>query len=438
MFQKFYNFFSSDIWHYKMNQLPKWKAFGIRLLRIFSITSQGFLKSQIQQGAASLTYYTLLAFVPVIALFIGIAKGFHLEKVFETWLLREFAEQEEVLSRIFTFANLSLEAANQGIIAGIGIFILLWSAIKILMNIEFVMNNIWEVREGRSFARRFSDYLALILICPIIIITASALTVYLTAVFPIDSHQESLVNTLKQYIVFLLNLIPYLLTCLLFTFLYIFMPNTRVRFIPALIAGLIAGSIYQFLQWAFFGLQVGVAQYNAIYGTFAALPLFLIWLNVSWVVLLLGAKVAFAVQNVDAFEFAMEDRRLSNRQLLIFSLRITYLCIKKFTLGEPAPSTIEISNLLEIPHPLTSQLVYQLVQAEVLSEATRVKDSEICYQPAKNPDHLTIKRVMDMINNGGKEIDLPPSRELTKIISSLEAFDHAMEHSNGNVRLKDI
>lgn len=438
MFLKIYNFFQKDIWHYKLNTLPKWKAYPARLLRILIIISQGFTKSQIQQGASSLTYYTLLAIVPIIALLIGIAKGFHLEQTFETWLIREFADQKEVLARIFTFANHSLEATNQGVIAGIGILILLWSAIKILTNIEFVMNQVWEVREGRSFARRFSDYLAMILICPIIIFAASGVTVYLTTVLSTIGHGDTIVHTIGRYLIPVFSLIPFLLTCLLFTFLYIFMPNTQVRFGPAIIAGLISGTIYQGLQWVFFGFQIFIAKYNTIYGTFAALPLFLIWLHLSWTILLLGAKVAFAVQNVDAFESVSEDLNLSGRLRLILSLRITHLCIKKFILENPLPTIIEISNQLEIPHPLTGNLVYQLVQAGVLSETKRGSDLEVCYQPAKSPEQLTIKRVMDMINEQGEDIFTPPSRELTKILSSLEAFSNAIEHSDGNIRLKDI
>lgn len=430
-------FFKKDIWHVQISTLPKWKSLLYRFLRIVLLTSQGFTKSQIQQGASALTYYSLLAVVPIIALLIGIARGFLLEQKFESWMLLHFSEQVEAIKRIFSFANESLQKASGGVIAGIGVALLLWSAIKILLNIEFVMNQIWEVTQGRSLARRFTDYLAVLFLAPLIILVTSGVTGYLSALFATLRHAR-LLEPIAPLLVPLLSVVSFLLTSLLFTFLYIFMPNTRVKFLPALLAGIFTGIIYQLLQWLYLYFQIGVASYNAIYGTFAALPLFLIWLNLSWVIILLGAKFCFAVQNVDAYEFISEDHHLSDKFRMICSLRIAHLCIRKFIAEEPPPTALEISNLLSIPLHLAHQLIVQLLVAKVIAEVKRDSDQEESYLPARSVDRLTIKRVIDMINEAGEVIPLPPSHELTLILKSLEKFSVAIEKSDGNLLLKDI
>lgn len=417
--------------------LPKWKAYWYRFLRIILLTNRGFTKSQIQQGASSLTYYSLLAIVPIIALLIGVARGFAFEQTLEGWLLYQFSDQQQVIRQIFSFATESLEEANGGLITGIGLAILIWSAIKILTNIEFVMNQIWEVQKGRSLAKQFTDYMAMLFLAPIIIFLVSGLTGYVSALLTALSKGKVLAEFVPLLIP-LLSLITFLLTALLFTFLYIFIPNTRVRFIPAIIAGIFTAIAYQILQWVYFYFQIGVSSYNAIYGTFAAFPLFLIWLHLSWVIILLGAKVCFSLQNVDAYEFISEDVHLSHKFRMICSLRIVHLCIKSFIQERPPPAIIEISNTLSIPLLLTSQLVYQLVAANVLIEVKRERDQEASYQPARSVERLTIMRVIDMINEHGESVPLPPSKDLSLILKSLQKFSAAIEKSDANILLRDI
>lgn len=425
-----------EIWTTDLEALPKHKANWIRFLRILILTAQGFSKRQIQQGASSLTYYSLLALVPVIALLIGLARGFGLEETLKKWLSHRFFEQKIVIDKVFQFANASLASVHQGVIATIGIILLLWSGIKIFMYIETNFNTIWEVKMGRSLARRFTDYLAMILLCPIIVLLSSGITVYISAIVS-SFAKGGVLEHIASYFIALLNLIPFFLTCLLLTFLYIFMPNTRVRFLPGFWAGLFAGCIYQGIQWIYFYFQIGVTRYNAIYGTFAALPLLLIWIHLSWVIVLMGAKTAFAFQNVNAFDFLTEDVHLSHRSRTILSLRIVHFCIRAFIHDKPSPTTIEISNKLSIPLPLCRDLLYQLVDAEVLSEVKREK-KEDGYQPARNLDKLTIKNVVDMINTRGEEISLPPSHETELILESLKKFSQTIEQSDGNILLKDI
>lgn len=434
---KWLNYFHKEIWQVDLTSLPKGKAYWIRFLRIVVLISQGFSKSQIQQGASSLTYYTLLGVVPVIALLAGLARGFGFEDVFKKWLLRELPEQRIIIDRLFQYAYASLQSAHQSVIAGVGILILLWAGIKIFLNIESVLNKIWEVQSGRSFARKFTDYLAMLILCPLIVFISSGISVYLSATLS-AVISKGFLGSVAPVILPLIDLIPFSLICLLLTFLYIFLPNTRVRFLPALWAGVFSAIVYQLIQWLYLYFQIGVSSYNAIYGTFAALPLFLIWVHLSWVIVLLGAKVSFALQNVNAFDFISEDVQLSHRFRTILSLRIVHLCVKDFCEGKTPPSHIEISNKLSIPLPLTGNLLYQLTEAGVLSEVKRDGDQEFGFQPSRSVEQLTIKKVVDMINNRGESITLPPSPELDLILKSLDTFSQAIEESEGNIPLSTI
>lgn len=284
---KWLTYLRKEIWEMDLTQFSFFKRVWLQFLRIVVLISEGFTKSQIQQGASSLVYYTLLGIVPVIALIIAIAKKLALEEGFKSWMLMQFRDQRTVIIHLFDFADASLKNAHQGVVAGVGIAILLWAGLKIFLYIEHSFNKIWEVEKGHGFLRRLLDYASILLIIPIIILIASSMQA-ITAAFE-----------LTGIFALIFSLIPFMLTFLLLAFLYYFMPNTKVRFRPALYAGIITGILYQLVQWIYLFFQLGVTRYNAVYGTFAALPLFLIWLHLSWTVILIGAKVAFALQNVN-------------------------------------------------------------------------------------------------------------------------------------------
>lgn len=431
------HYLKKEIWCINLHTLTKWHALRIRFWRIVALIGQGFAKSQIQQGASTLTYYTLLGIVPFLAILISIARGFNLELLLQTWLLTEFPQQREVINTILTFTVESLSNVHQGVLATFGLLILFISGIEILLYMELVFNTIWEQTEGRSFARRFTDYLAMFFLCPVLIFLASSLTVYLPPTLHSLSYQQTW-SHLAPLILSLFNLAHMIITCFLFTFLYIFIPNTQVRFFPALWAGILSGFMYQFTQWIYLYFQIAVTSYSTIYGTLIALPLFLIWINLSWMILLLGAKMAFAFQNVDAFDLLSEELQLSDRCRLLLSIRIAHFCIQRFEQSLPPPSAVEVSNQLSIPLSTSKQLLESLVEASLLIQVKIHHHQDEAFQPACSTDHLTIKSVIDKMSTRGREISLPSSREIARIENSLKLFDLAIERSEGNLLIKDL
>lgn len=436
-FDRINQFVDKDVWQIDTKKLPYSKLFFVHLTRILLIVRQGFKKKQIQLGASSLVYYTLLATIPAVAIILGIARGFQIEGNITAWITERLGEQKEAANAIIKFAKTALAHTQSGVIAGIGVIILFWSAIKIFSNIESVFNIIWEVKRRRSLAKQFSDYLALMFICPFFIVVASGASVYISAQMANWDQKISFIQTIQPLLFILLNLITYIVTWLLFTFIYIFIPNTRVQFFPAFVAGIIAGTLYQIVQTLFVYFQIGISKYNAIYGTFAALPLFLIWLNLSWIIVLLGARLAYAIQYMDSYEFSPKKIAFNQKSKSFLALRITQLCIQKFREGTPLQHE-DYSPQLNLPLSLISPTLQHLVRAGVLVETKSDAENVKTYIPGRPIEELTIKKVLDMINESGDSIPFSPTKETETINDSLREFGRTIEKSDANILLKDI
>jgi len=225
----------------------------------------------------------------------------------------------------------------------------------------------------------------------------------------------------------------------LFTFLYLFMPNTRVRFPSALFAGIITGSIFQIVQWGYITFQVGVVKYNAIYGSFAALPLFLAWLQLSWLIVLYGAELSFAHQNVDTYEFESDALQASHRLRTLLSLQITHHLILNFSTGEKALRAREISNRLEIPIRFVNDILFELVKSNILSTTESEEDGDPGYQPALDPDKLTIQYVVEAMEHRGlNAMPYIHAPEFDALSASLESFGKTIDQLPENILLKKL
>ena len=305
LISNFLSFIRGDIWRMRLDDLPFGKSFLIRQLRIIILAIRGYDEDRCLLRASSLTFYTLLSIVPVAAMFFGVAKGFGFERRLQEELFNRFPGQEEVLNQVISFSNSLLEQTRGGLIAGIGMLVLFWSVLKVLGHIEMALNDIWGLKESRSWGRKFSDYLSSMLIRPNLVLMSGSATVFITTQVTQITQKVELLGVISPLISFLLKFSPYVLIWALFTILYIIMPNTKVNFKAGLLGGVVAGTFYQIAQGAYISFQIGAAKYNAIYGSFAALPLFLMWLQISWWIVLFGAELSFANQNVDTYELSL-------------------------------------------------------------------------------------------------------------------------------------
>jgi len=436
---KFFAFIRIDIWRIRLDDLPFGKSFLIKQLRMIILAFRGYNEDRCLLRASSLTFYTLLSIVPVAAMFFGIAKGFGFEKRLEKELFERFPGQEEVLSQVINFANSLLEQTRGGLIAGIGMLVLFWSVLKVLGHIEMALNDIWEIKKQRSWVRKFTDYLSIMLISPILVLMSGSVTVFITSQVTQITQKVALLGAISPLIFSLLTLTPYVLIWALFTILYIIMPNTKVNFKAGLLGGVVAGTLYQIAQGAYISFQIGAAKYNAIYGSFAALPLFLMWVQISWWIVLFGAELSFANQNVGTYEYEPDCLEVSPRFKKLLTLQITHLLIKNFANGEKAVTDSQISTRLEMPIRLVHNILYDLVESGLVSETITDQDKEIAYQPARDINKLTIQYVLEELEQSGTDIIPVAKTEGHRALSeALKNFSDAMESSPANKLLKDI
>ena len=436
---KIINFIKTDIWRIRVKNLPRKKSFFIRQLRILLLTVRGYVGDKCTLQASSLTFYSLLSIVPIVAMAFGIAKGFGFQKILEKQLLEKFPGQEEVMMQIVGFAQSLLENTKAGMVAGIGVVVLLWSVIKLLGNIERSLNDIWEIKKPRTIGRKFSDYLSIILVSPVLVILSSSVTVFITTQVTQITEKVALLGIVSPLIFFILKLLPYCLVWILFTFIYILMPNTKVNFSSGFIAGVIAGTIFQVAQGAYINFQVGVAKYNAIYGSLAALPLFLVWLQLSWLIVLFGAEISFAYQYVDTYEFEPDCRHISPIYNKILSLQIAHLVVMTFSKGEKPLTASKISHALEIPIRLVHQILDEFVESGIFSDTDIKEYKELAYQPARDINVISIKSIIDALDQIG--VDNIPVRQTSKlkVLSEvLQTFSDAIDKLPSNRLLKDI
>ena len=434
-FKKFIHFVTVDIWRIPLDELPKSRSILFRQIRIIALAIKGFTEDRIQLKASALTLYSLLSVVPVVAMFFVIAKGFGFKERIQAELVKTLQGHEEVLNWIMDFANKLLENVNSGFLTGIGIVILLWSVMSILGNIESAFNGIWQIRKPRPFFRKFSDYLAMMLVSPVLIILSSSVTVFITGQLNKFSELYPVLENLK----FFVKLSPYFLVWILFILLYMVMPNTKVKFRSALIGAIIAGSIFQLTQWGYIHFQIGVSRYSAIYGSFAALPLFLIWLQLSWLIVLLGAEISFANQNVSQYEFEFDSLHISIRLKRLMTLLIVNRVVKNFANGEKALTASQISDELKIPVRLVREIIYELTEINIFVELTSDNPRERYFQPAVDINQITVRMVLDRLEEKGSDHISPlKGKEYKGINEVLESYRKMMAESDKNLLVKDI
>jgi len=439
MLAKIIQFIERDIWRIRLKHLPAAKALLIEHLRILLAAWRGFENHQCQLRASALTFFSLLSIVPIAAMAFGIAKGFDMQTILEERLLEKFEGQEEVLAKVFDFANTLLANTKGGVIAGVGVAVLFWTIIKVLGNIESSLNAIWGIKKARSLSQKATDYLSVMLISPILLVASGSATIFIASQVTFITQKIALLGALSTVVSFILKFLPYSIMWALFTFIYIFMPNTKVNFKSGLFAGIIAGTIYQTVQWLYVALQVGVAQYNAIYGSFAALPLFLVWMQLSWLIVLAGAELSYAHQHSDMLEFEPDIERVSPSFKKLLTLRVVSLLAKNFSQGLKSLSMSDISHATDIPKKLIQQILNDLTECGIIIDTSNKQEQEVGYQPALDTDHLTINYVLDVMEKCGiPDIPVEPAPELETLAGSLKTFRDELEKSAANRILRDI
>lgn len=415
-------FLKTGIWQVTRGDVSPLRYFVYDITKKLLLTVELFTTKRTTGAAAALTYSTLLAIVPILAVVFAIGRGFGYNKYIETWFRDALGSQPQAAEVIIGFVNSYLVHTKSGIFLGIGLLFMLWAVVMLINNVEKSFNDIWQVQESRSVYRSLTDYLAMFLLLPIAIVVASGLSL-LMATLAGDIDEYFLLGPLMR---FLLDIMPYVIMSAVFIGLYIFMPNTRVRFKSAIVPGILAGVAMQGLQFIYIHSQIWVSSYNAIYGSFAALPMFILWVQISWTICLLGAELCFTNQNMEEFAFRADAADLSHGCRLSLCARIMSLVCRRFEKGERPLTALEIKAATDIPIRITQELLHTLVRVRLLSETPADGQSDVpAYQPALSIEHISMGELIDRLENDGKRgADIrhsPGEGRLWSLVRSLRA-----------------
>ena len=332
------------------------------------------------------------------------------------------------------FVKRYLDTMTGGLFLGIGLIILLYSVYNLFSQIELVMNNIWQVKKSRSILKQFAIYFSGILIFPVLIAVSSGLSIYINNILK-DSF---LFQFFSPFVKLLLNLAPYATSALVFTLIYMIVPNTKVRFLNALIAGVIAGTVFQVFQGLYINGQIYLTRYNAIYGGFAAIPLLLLWLNISCLIFLIGAEISYISQNLRNFDYALDSEKISNRYKNYLTCFVAYVIVKRFENNEAAYSVEEIVEKYKMPIRIVNNIISTLKNAGIISEIA-TDDYKKTYQPAVDINQLTLKMLETKIDKRGSELFLESKNEqMDAFRQKILAIQNKKDAVSEKILLKDL
>lgn len=430
-------FVTYDIWRITGDEVSGLKKLCINAIKTIILAVRGFMNDHLQTKASALTYSTMLSIVPMLAVLIGIAKGFGFQNAVRTELINYFPGHQTEFAQAFNFVENYLAQAQGGVFLGIGLILLLYTVINLISTIEEALNGIWQIKKSRSWYRKITDYLALILIMPVLLTSSSGLSLFISTI------QNSFLGNfvfVTPIVKLLLNIAPYIITSLAFTGLYLVLPNTKVKFVNGLIAGLIAGSAFQLFQFIYISGQIWVSKYNAIYGSFAALPLLLLWLQLSWLICLFGAELSYALQNVKKFSFERDSQNISRRYKDFITLLIATLIIKRFKNGERPYTADELSQTYRIPSRITTQILNLLTEINIIIEVICGDDERIIYyQPALDINRISVGYLFKRIDEHGSEnFKIDTTRLFKEEWGVLQRLRQYTMKESDNILLKDL
>lgn len=401
------HFFQTGLWRITEGDVSPFKFVLLEVLKKVVLAIRFFTAKRVLQKASALTYSTMLAIVPILAVVFAIARGFGYNKYIEVWFRSTFESQPQAAEVIIGFVNSYLVHTKSGIFLGIGLLFMLYTVLMLVSNVEDTFNEIWQVKKPRSFFRTFTDYLAMFFVFPILIVLTSGISIFMATIA--DSMPDMLL--LGPTLRFAIDLLPYVLMSAMFIALFVFMPNTHVKVSSAIIPGILSGIAMQGLQIFYIHSQMFLSSYNAIYGSFAALPLFMLWVQISWTICLFGAELCYTNQNLDFYDYDANTGEISHRyRLMLTALLMSHIC-RRFANGQKALSALELRERTTIPIRFVNDILYDLMEAGLILEMTSDEKGETSrFVPAEDIKNLTLGTMIDRLESQGTwKIDLDVS-----------------------------
>ncbi|PID94862.1 MAG: hypothetical protein CSA89_00450 [Bacteroidales bacterium] len=426
------SFLTKGIWEIGDKNLSQTKSLLLNLLRKIILSIKGFYQSQLMIRSTSLSFYTVMAFVPTLAIFIAIGRGFGMSERVKEVITEALSSQSELVPYITQFIDNYLSQISGGVFIGVGVLLLIWSVIGAFREVEANFNKIWNVEKSRSLFHQFTTYTTLILLIPILISLSSGFSIYINRVHSMIGEFYSPLNNI------MVSILPYFFYWILFTLLYYIIPNTKVRFIHALFAGVICGTIFQIFQYMYINGQINLSKYNSVYGTFAALPLFFVWLQFSWLILLYGAELSFVSQNLKEKYYDYGGVKLSRRFSDFVLIAILNFIIKQFENNAPPISAEQLAMQSNIPIRVVFDSINRLINIRLVVEVTDDDDNRT-YIPAMDINKISVGMLLDRLEKYGRESeDFVQSDFLTNVWEMTKGIKGETASVNQNILIKDL
>ena len=399
-FQHFRRFIQYDLWRYPHVETkdPK-KRLGYRVLQTIILVGRGFKDKALNVRANSLSFSLLFAFVPMTAGVFAIARGFGFEELLKERLSTTFLAEANIVPVIMEWVERYLETARDGLFLGIGLVALIWAVYAFFNMLERSFNNIWNVKTSRSFGRRLTNYMVVLLLIPVMIIVTSGISIFLHSTQSLAPVLQA-IEPIRRV---LLRLLPFVVVSGVFTWIFIAIPNTKVRFVAAVIPGIIMGSLFQLVQMFSVYLVMLFTRMSVVYGAFSALPLVLIWLHITCWLLLIGAVLAFAIQNNDLFAYERDLETISRRYKDYVMLYLLSVIVKRFEQGEQPQTAQEMAAQNQLPIRLVHQLLTRLEETDIVRRVYVEQEEDETYVPAMDTRLLTVEMVIGRISAQGTE-----------------------------------
>ncbi len=420
----------SGVWSDSRNKM------GVRIIKTINLTVQSFLNRDFQIKSMAITYQTIFAMVPALALLLAISKGFGLQEVVQNELYTYFPSQSQAISTALKFVDSYLAEASSGVIVGIGLIVLLWTLISLLSNIEDAFNNIWDIKMGRNLIQKVRDYIAIFLLIPVLMILSSGISIFMSstilAVVPLK-FMTPLVNVLLEFS-------PVVLCWAAFTLCFWLIPNTKVNFKYAAISGIFSAVAFEILQLLFLGGQIYVSKYNAIYGSFSFAMLLLIWLQFSWLLLLSGCGLTYAMQNIFSYNFFDNITSVSQDYYRKVLLIVTAVIYRRFHNGMTAPTRNSLSLTYGLPISLVSSIADKLIKSGLVQTNNgKDGDEDPGLIPTTDTDKITVHDVVRRVESEGKSDFIPEFKTTyAEALRQIDEIATKMYDASGDLLIRDV
>lgn len=398
--QQIREFIQYDLWrqpHMSIHDTKK--RLWYRFLQTIILVARGFKDKALNIRANSLSFSLLFAFVPMIAGVFAIARGFGFEELLKEKLSASFLAETNIVPIITEWVERYLETTHDGLFIGIGIIVLIWSVSAFFNMLEMSFNNIWNVKQSRSIGRRLANYMTILLLVPIMIILTSGISIFLNSTVAMLPALQA-IEPIRRV---LLRLVPFVMASGVFTWIFFAIPNTKVRFVSAVIPGVLMGVLFQVVQIFSVYLVVMFTRMSVVYGAFSAIPLILIWLHITCWLLLVGAELSFAIQNNEMFAYEKDIEAMSRRYKDYVTLYLLYVIVSRFEKGELPQTANEMAMQNQLPIRLVQQLLVRLEDTNIVRRVYVEQAEEETFVPAMDTRLITVEKVIGRIAAQGTE-----------------------------------